>query len=236
MAMPPETHSTACRVSELRVGARHLHIVRIRPATGAPFSYRAGQYASVGFAGFDPRYYSIASRPDEPEFEFHVRAVGGDGVSDHVASGLRVGDAVTVTGPFGDAWLRADHRGPLVAVAGGSGLAAIKSIVETALDMGLSQDIHAYLGVRAEADLYMEERFSALTRDYGNLHFVPVLSEAGPDSARRCGLVSDAVASDFSDMNGFKAYVAGPPPMVEATESVLLSRGVLSKDIHADRF
>jgi CDP-4-dehydro-6-deoxyglucose reductase/ferredoxin-NAD(P)+ reductase (naphthalene dioxygenase ferredoxin-specific) len=137
---------------------------------------------------------------------------------------------------MGSAWLRARHRGPILAVAGGSGLAPIKSIVETALAAGLRQPIHLYFGVRTEADIYLEERFTVLARTYPNLRFVPVVAEPAGATRRRTGLVHRVVMEDLPSLVGFKAYMAGPPPMVEAAIEAARAAGIDGADIHADPF
>jgi ferredoxin-NAD(P)+ reductase (naphthalene dioxygenase ferredoxin-specific) len=120
-------------------------------------------------------------------------------------------------------------------VAGGSGLAPIKSIVERALQKQLPQHIYLYFGVRSERDLYLHDHFAALAGEHGNLHFIPVLSEGG-DSRLRQGLVHEAVAQDFDEVDGCTAYLAGPPVMVEAATLLLEQRGMRRLDIHADAF
>ena len=100
-----------------------------------------------------------------------------------------------VRGPGGTAYLRVKHTGPILAIAGGSGLAPIKSIVETALYERLTQPIHMYFGVRDERDLYLEHHFQTLAFQYPNFRFTPVLSEPqGSTQRRRSGFVTDAVA------------------------------------------
>ena len=212
--------------------------MRLRPETGDVFSFRAGQYARVDFDGQQPRFYSLANCPDDDCFEFHVRDSGADRVGDFILHRLQRGASARVTGPFGEAWLREHHAGPILAVAGGSGLAPIKSVIETALRRGMPQDIYLYAGARDEADVYLDEHFIDLTRRHPRLRYVTVLSAPGPQVAtgRRVGLVSDAVADDFEDLSGFKAYIAGPLPMVTATVAVLRARGIEDADIHADAF
>lgn len=209
--------------------------IRLRLADRAGFRFAAGQYLSLSVPDAPPRNYSMASRPDEELVELHVRAVPGGRTSSRIHAALAQGDNVRIEGPAGSAYLREAHGGPIVALAGGSGLAPIKSIVETALHAGLDQPIHVYFGARAERDLYLVEHFRALERRFPNLTFVPVLSRMASD-AWRGGFVSDALAADFRDLAGAKAYVAGPPAMVDATMAVLVARGVPADDIHADVF
>lgn len=225
-----------CRVVALDELTHDIKRVRCSIVAGGPFAFSAGQYCSIAFAQFPPRDYSMANLPDEPVLEFHIRQVDGGGTSRYVAERLAAGDEVRVEGPYGTSWLREAHRGPILALAGGSGLAPIKSMVERALQLGMRQDIHLYLGVRDERDLYFEDHFAARIRTYPNLKFIPVLSEPSRPTERRTGYLHEAIAADFRDLDGFKAYLAGPPPMVEAATKLLRSRGMRRQDIHADAF
>jgi CDP-4-dehydro-6-deoxyglucose reductase/ferredoxin-NAD(P)+ reductase (naphthalene dioxygenase ferredoxin-specific) len=210
--------------------------VRIEVTAGGPFLFSPGQYAALCFSGLPPRDYSMANDPDEPLLEFHIRQVGGGRSSRYVAEQLSVGDAVALEGPFGSSWLRERHTGPILALAGGSGLAPIKSIVETAIRRSMGQPIHLYCGVRDERDLYLEAHFRALAERHPNLRFVPVLSEPRAPTLRRTGFVHEAALADLPDLDGFKAYLAGPPVMVEAATPLLIAHGARRQDIHADAF
>lgn len=209
--------------------------IRLRLADHAGFRFAAGQYLTLTVPGAPPRQYSMANRPDEELVELHVRAVPGGRTSGLVHASLKTGDKVQIEGPGGSAYLREAHAGPIVALAGGSGLAPIKSIVETALHAGMDQPIHVYFGARSERDLYLIEHFRALEQRFTNLTFIPVLSQTA-SNGWRSGYVSDALAEDHTDLAGAKAYVAGPPAMVDAAMAVLGARGVPTGDIHADVF
>ena len=95
--------------------------------------------------------------------------------------------------------------------------------------------IYFYFGVRTERDLYLHDHFAALAETHDNLHFIPVLSE-GDGANVRHGLVHEAVAADFDEFDGCKAYLAGPPVMVEAATRLFEQRGMRRIDIHADAF
>ncbi len=69
-----------------------------------------------------------------------------------------------------------------------------------------------------------------------NLAFVPVLSEPSGTTGRRTGFLHHALAADIGGLDGCKAYLAGPPPMVEAATALLLERGMRRDDVHADAF
>jgi len=230
-----------CRVAGVEDATHDIHIVRLAIESGGPFDYSPGQYAQVTFAGLPARDYSMASRPGEKLIEFHIRATKGGVVSQYVAKRLGEGDEVKLVGPYGAAHLRESHRGPIVALAGGSGLAPVRAIVEQALATGMEQDITLYFGVRAERDLYLEEHFKRLGEEYPNLNFIPVLSEpdaSGTDGPgeRRTGFLADALAADFTELDGAKAYLAGPPIMVETCTEALAKLGLRRQDVHADAF
>jgi len=224
-----------CRVASLDDATHDIKRLRLAVMAGGPFDFSAGQFASVTFAGCPPRDYSMANLPGEPVLEFHVRRTVGGATSAYVGDQLKVGDTVRVEGPFGTSYLREAHRGPIIAVAGGSGLAPVKAIVERALQHNLPQHIYLYFGVRTERDLYLHDHFDRLAERHPNLHFTPVLSE-GNGAGRRHGLVHEAVAQDFDEFDGCKAYLAGPPVMVEAATQLFVDRGMRRIDIHADAF
>jgi naphthalene 1,2-dioxygenase ferredoxin reductase component len=226
-----------CRVVALDDLTHDIRRVRLAIEAGGPFAFAAGQYARLTFGGLPPRDYSMANRPEENTLEFHIRRMGEGNVSAHVAAELRLGDRVTAEGPLGTAYLRSQHTGPILAIAGGSGLAPIKAIVETALAAERGQPIRLYFGARNERDLYLVEHFNALAAAHANFRFVPVLSEPQLPTTQRTGLVHQVVAADFAALKGAKAYLAGPPVMVEAASALLVERlGFRPEDVHADPF
>lgn len=225
-----------CTVRELDRMTHDIVRVRLSIEAGGPFDFTAGQFAEVKFAGLPARDYSMANRPGDDGLEFHIRQIPGGAVSAYVNTELKIGDTVHIDGPHGISYYRAKHTGPIVAMAGGSGLAPIKSIVEEALAQGAGQPIHLYFGVRDARDLYLEDHFSALAARHANLSFTPVLSEPSGQAAHRTGYLADVVAADFADLDGTKVYLAGPPIMVETCVERVHKRGTADEDCHADAF
>jgi naphthalene 1,2-dioxygenase ferredoxin reductase component len=226
----------ACKVVGVANATHDIRVVRLEVLSGGPFDFSAGQYAKLEFPGLPPRDYSMANRPDDPVLEFHIRLLPGGAVTPYVATQLKPGDTVKVSGPYGTSYLRDKHTGPIVALAGGSGMAPIKSIVETALAHGMQQPIALYFGARAERDVYLEGHFQALAARHGNLKFIPVLSQPDGPTQRRTGFLADVVRNDFATLDGVKAYLAGPPIMVETATVALTDLGVRRQDCHADAF
>lgn len=226
-----------CSVLEIEELTHDIKGLRLSIASGGPYTFSAGQHARIKFApGIPERSYSMANRPDQELLEFHVRQVPRGQASGFVFSNLRPGAELTVSGPFGSAFFREQHQGPILAVAGGSGLAPIRSIVEAALKAQPDREVHLYFGVRDERDVYLEGWWTELQSRCPRFSVQVVLSQPSGATSRRTGLLSDVAPDDFSSFDGFKAYVAGPPPMVEAMQSKLEARGVARRDIHADAF
>lgn len=226
-----------CRLVELRELTHDIRELRLSIEAGGPYTFSAGQHARLKFGpGIPERSYSMANRPEADTLLFYVRRVPQGQASGYVFSNLRVGAEVTVSGPLGNAYFRSQHRGPILAVAGGSGLAPIQSIIETALHEEPTREVHLYFGVRDERDIYHEHALHELGLRHPNLRFHIVLSQPAAPSARRQGFLSDVASSDIASFEGFKVYAAGPPPMVEALQRVLQAKGIARRDIHADAF
>lgn len=231
-ALPPP------RQLQLRVTCktRAAHdVIRLRvEAKGQALHFLPGQYARLRVGRLPARSYSMAGLPGEGELEFHIRQVPQGLVSGHIAQQLEVGDTLRLEGPFGSATWQGVQPGPLLLVAGGTGLAPVMSILRAALDDGHA-DIHLYHGVRDERDLYDSERLTALHAD-GRLRYTPVLSAPAAATPRRTGFVHEALARDFPRLDTAALYAAGPPPMVEAVRAHALAAGLDAQHIAADAF
>lgn len=212
-------------------------IRRLRLRPNKPLEFSPGQYAQLQFGPGLARPYSMAGLARDAELEFHVRRVPGGRVTAHIFEQLRVGDAVRVSGPLGTAYLRTRHPGPMLCAAGGTGLAPILSILRGAIAADLMQPIHLYLGVRAEADVYGLDELRELQARHPGLK-VQVVVVAGPArEGWRAGLITDAIRADWpGGLEGWRAYLCGSPPMVEAVTQLVRARGLAPEQIHADAF
>jgi NAD(P)H-flavin reductase/ferredoxin len=223
-----------CRVLELEDLTHDIKGLRLAIEAGGPFTFSAGQYAQLEFAPGLSRHYSMASMPDEPVLLFHIRHMPGGRTSSYVAAQLKAGDKVKVSGPLGVSYLREQHQGPVLLVAGGSGLAPIQSILCTLLARGYAAQVDLYFGVRSERDLYHEALLKHLAAKHPNFGYQVVLSEQIGAKGRRYGLVHEAI--ELPDPKEVMAYLAGPPVMVEAATALLAARGLAPRQIHADAF
>lgn len=223
-----------CSVIEVLPAGRDARIARLRVDAGGPFNFVAGQYAAVTFPGCPPRDFSMANRPDEATLEFHVRCRAHGTVGPFVRDRLAPGMTVNVRGPAGQAYLHDEHLGPILALAGGTGLAPMLAIVETALSIGMPQRIDLVFGVHGEADLYYVDRLRSLAARHRSFRWVTVLEQAAEDHRR--GTVLDVLAADYAQLGAYRVYAAGPPAMCDAARELALARGLAPEHWAADPF
>jgi len=219
-------------------------IRRIRVKLAKPMAFSPGQYAMLQFTPEHIRPYSMACLPDDDEWEFQVRRVPEGRVTAYIFEELKVGATLKISGPLGTAYLRQKHTGPLLCVGGGTGLAPVLSIVRGALAQGMRNPIHVYFGVRSVADIYDAERLKALAEAHSNLSIHIVVASGNTSDAEqgqekwalRSGLVTDAIEKDFERLTGWRAYLCGAPPLVEALNLLVTRMGILPTQVHADAF
>ncbi|HEV3191548.1 MAG TPA: 2Fe-2S iron-sulfur cluster binding domain-containing protein [Polyangiaceae bacterium] len=213
-----------------------------------PVTYRAGQYCEIYVPGVivdevrDSRSYSFAAAPGSAPVSvvrFHVRLVPGGAFTTWLHNEAKVGQRLAGHGPYGDFWLR-PGKAPILAIAGGSGMAPLKALLEQACSDGVTRDVKYFFGARRQEDLYCLQEMGALEAAWkGKFEFVPVLSGEPEDSGWKGprGFVSEHVLSVLGDrIADYQVYMCGPPPMLDSAEKIVLTAGVLPVNIHADKF
>jgi ferredoxin-NAD(P)+ reductase (naphthalene dioxygenase ferredoxin-specific) len=239
IAEPDEMVTHPARVLKATVAAIEdmTHdIKRIVLSSNKPLDFSPGQYATLQFSPDHIRPYSMACLPGDGQLEFHVRLVPDGRVTGYIANSLKVGDSVRISGPLGTAYLRTKHTGPILCVAGGTGLAPVLSIVRGALMAGMTNPIHVYFGVRSPQDIYGQDWLDELTLGAPNVHVHIIVMSADHRDGLRTGFVTDAVAADWKDLTGWRSYLCGAPPMVEAATMLVRSLGVEREHVYADAF
>ena len=227
------------RVERLDKIAHDVMLVALRLAGGRTIAFEAGQYVNVMLPDGDRRSYSFTVPSGEtPLVELHVRRMPGGKFTTHVFEHMKVGDLVRFEGPIGTFVLREPSERPLIFVAGATGFAPVKSLLEQAFGMGITRPLYFYWGVRKRRDLYMAELPERWQQEHPNFKFVPVLSEAGPDDAwtGRTGLVHEALLADFPDLSGFSIYACGSVKMVEAAKPAFVAQGLGEEYCFSDAF
>ena len=231
-----------CRVESIDKPAPDVAIVKIKLPANERLQFLAGQYIDFLLKDGRRRSFSLATPPhDDALLELHIRHVPGGHFSEQLFSQFKGREILRFEGPFGTFFLREESDKPIIFVAGGTGFAPIKGIIEHALQhrIDATRPMVLYWGVRAKRDLYLPDLPGQWQQASRNFTFIPVLSESAPedDWPGRSGLVHQAVQDDFADLSGYQLYVCGGPAMVDAARrSFIDARGLPPEEFFADSF
>ena len=235
------------RVQTLEPLAPTVMRVVLQVLDGGPVKFTAGQYINIVLEDGSKRAFSFANPPADPAqpfplpqdnlIELHVRLIEGGRFTTHVFEQMKVGDTLEFEGPIGRFTLRESER-PILMIAGATGFAPIKSILEDAFRRGIQRPIELYWGVRTPTDLYMQDRVAQWQAQHANFRYIPVLSDVegeGAWSGRR-GYVHEALLADHPDLTGYEVYACGSTRMVEAAVPDFIAHGLGEQFCFSDAF
>lgn len=231
--------ATCTRIETLTPTIKALHF-----KLDTPIEYQAGQYVQVHIPGLGiHRAFSIANPPDADgttiDIELNVRLVAGGAGTTWLHEQLETGDRLTISGPYGRFFVRRSSALPMVFMAGGSGLSSPRAMILELLATGCEQAITLIYGQRSKDELYYDHEFRELARRYPQFTYIPTLSEANGDHDWDGvqGLVHEAAKAHFVDgFAGHKAYLCGPPAMIEACIGALMQGRLFERDIYTEKF
>ncbi len=227
------------RIEKLEKLAPDVIELHLRLPASERLQFLAGQYIDILLKDGRRRSFSLANAPhDDALLQLHIRHVPGGVFTDQVFSTMKVRDILRFNGPHGSFYLREDSSRPMILVAGGTGFAPIKAIVEHAIAENCQRPMLIYWGARARADLYQNALPEQWAAEHANIRYVPVLSEpAGSDAwSGRSGLVHQAVLADFPDLSDYQVYACGAPVMIEAAKRDFMAQGLPEEEFFADAF
>lgn len=225
-----------CRVQSLDLAAPDVMVLKLKLPTNERLQFLAGQYIEFQLADGKRRAFSLANAPHADDLlELHIRYVTGGNFTEHVFKTMKVKDILRIEGPLGSFFLREDSQKPIILVAGGTGFAPIKGLVEHALHIGIQRPMKFYWGAKDRAGLYMKDLAERWAAENG-IPFIPVLSEPDADWSGRTGLVHEAVLADHADLSAYQTYVCGAPVMCEAALKDFTAKGLPKDEFFADVF
>lgn len=219
------------------VDHRTFDITVLRVRTDQPIPYRAGQSLSVEHLDVRPRewrLYTPANAPGSAEIELHVRLISGGAVSGSLVLAAAPGQRIRLGAPFGRLGVDPSSDQPLLLVAGGTGLAPMRAIVDELATSGSRRPTHLYFGVRTAREVYDAAVLDQLDRHHDWLTVVTAVSDDAGWRGRS-GTVGQAAVQD-GDFSAAEVLVCGSPPMVEATVKVLVEAGVPDRQITFEEF
>ena len=200
--------------------------------------FKAGQYIEFILKDGSRRAYSIANAPHDNDFlQLHIRVLKGGAFSEFAANDLQEKAILRLEAPFGNFFLREDSEKPCIFMAGGTGFAPVKGIIEHMLHNNIKRPITLYRGARQLQDLYMNDLCEKWAELMPNVTYIPVISEPQNDNWQgRTGLVHQAVLDDHKNLNDYQAYVCGAPGMCETAYNTFVAQGLNADEFFSDAF
>jgi len=234
-----EIKTLPARVASLRKLADDVMEMSLTLPANERLAFKAGQFIEFILRDRSRRAFSIANSPSNDEtIELHLRHVEGGVFTEHVFNEMKEKAILRFEGPFGSFQISDSSNRPLILIAGGTGFAPIKAMVEQLIEESDTRPIELYWGARAKADLYRNDLPERWAFQHEHINYTPVLSEPNEsdDWQGRTGFVHAEVMNDFADLSGFDVYVAGPPPMVDAVKENFIKQGLKDEQLFTDSF
>jgi CDP-4-dehydro-6-deoxyglucose reductase/terephthalate 1,2-dioxygenase reductase component len=219
--------------------APDVSVLQLRLPAGQRARFQAGQYLQLAVGDGSTRCYSMANAPHESDaLTLHIRHVPGGAFSARVPQ-LQQGELLEIELPFGAVALDAADTRPIVFVAGGTGFAPVKSILDDMAKRRVERPITLIWGARRADGIYLRAAVAKWQRQWPDFRFVPALSDEAAEAAGDAftGRVDEALAAHCATLGGHVLYACGSPGMVAAVRDMAEHRlGLAAADFHADVF
>ena len=226
-ARPAPVRQYGARVTSLERLAPDVMRVMLRVEDGGKLRWHAGQYINILLEDGQKRAFSFAAAPTGTDaIELHIRLIPGGLFTPRVFESMKAGDFLRFEGPLGAFHLREDGEKPILFVAGSTGFAPVKSMLEHAFAIGMKRRMVLYWGVREPGDLYARELCERWAAEHANFTFIPVIG----------GLLHERILADHPDLSGHQVYACGSVQMIEAVAPALAAQGLSPDDCFSDAF
>jgi len=233
--------AVATSIRDLTYDIKEVRLKLIEPKE---IEFTAGQFIQFEVPPYEltnePIYraYSVSSDPvSKREIELEIRYVPNGICTTYVHRHLKVGDRVTINGPYGEFHLRDTSR-DIIFIAGGSGMAPVKSILHDMVRTRSPRKATYFFGAKAVRDLFLVDEMKALETKLPSFRFIPALSSPAPDDkwGGERGLITEVVDRHIGDARNMEAYLCGSPLMIDACIVVLRKKGTPDSQIFYDKF
>ena len=227
------------RVAKKEQLAHDVIALHLQLPASERLQYLAGQYIEFILKDGTRRAFSIANAPHDTGFlQLHIRVIPGGVFSEYVINELQEKAILRLEAPFGQFFLREDSQKPIIFIAGGTGFAPVKGIIEHMLHHNIKRELYLYRGARQLRDLYMHDLCEKWAALMPHIRYIPVLSDAtfNDDWHGRTGLVHQAVLDDISDLSPYQAYACGAPGMVNIAQQTFVQQGLSADEFFSDAF
>lgn len=225
----------------VKVMEKHMlneSVLRLRLQEPDGFSYKAGQFINlVRPADELTRSYSLASNWGDGYLELHIKRVPDGQMSNWVLEELSVDDEVAFFGPAGDCfYIQGAAAQPLLLVGTGTGLAPLYGILRDVLAQGHTGPVHLFHASLAAPGLYLEDELRDLSAKYEHVHYTPCVLHGDAPEGGRIGNITDIPGALLGSLSGYRVFLCGDPPIVNALRQKCFLAGASMQNIHADPF
>ena len=236
-----EFQTEVASLKDLTYDIKEVTLKLIEPSE---INFKAGQYIQLQVPEYELskesvyRAYSVASPPSiKDSIQLEIRLVPNGICTTYVFDHLKVGDSITINGPYGEFFLRESQR-DIVFIAGGSGMAPIKSILHDMQEKSISRNATYFFGARSVRDLFLVDEMKGLEKALSNFRFVPALSEPLEEDNWKgdTGLITEVLDRHLKSGENTEAYLCGSPGMIDASVKVLTANGIPEELIYYDKF
>ena len=221
--------------------------VRFKLPEGETINFKAGQFVQIQVPEYELtdesvyRAYSISSAvTQKDEVELMIRLVPNGICTTYVHNYLKEGDDMTVTGPYGHFYLQEDTEREIICIAGGSGMAPIKSILHRMEQNNINRRCRYFFGAQGVKDLFSHDDMASFEKSIPNFKYLPALSSPADEDnwQGETGLITNVVDAHMKEGEGAntEAYLCGSPGMIDACIKVLMANGVPEELIYYDKF
>lgn len=214
-------------------------LIRLSVADEEAMEFTPGQYIQIKVPQTDQyRAYSIASRPGDKFLDLIIRQVPGGVCTTYVHEQLKTGEDLEFLGPCGDFKFNTASQKEVILIAGGSGLAPMRSILQTVFAQRVERKFTLFFGAVTKSDLYIIDEIEGWKKTHDNFKFIPALSNPAHHDIwnGEKGLITEVVERHIKDAINKEVYLCGSPAMIDAALAVLKKIGFSDDDIHCDRF
>jgi CDP-4-dehydro-6-deoxyglucose reductase len=214
------------RVKAVDPLADDMRLLHLQTPRTNRLRFLAGQSVSLSLADGVAASCPVASCPcDDRNLQFHIRRRAGDAFAERVFGGLKGVDTVRVEGPRGAFVLNEESHRPLIFIAGDTGFAPIKSLIEHAMALDAAETLHLYW-IASGTRHYLDNLCRSWSDALDNFRYTPLTAESALPAEAVMQRVLRQLLQDHPQLGDHDIYVAGPEPWANAAEYLLLERGL----------
>jgi CDP-4-dehydro-6-deoxyglucose reductase len=225
---------TPVRVEKLNLLNHDVMQILLKLPAGENLQFKAGQYLEFILKDGARRAFSMANAPSDDLIELHVRLIEGGAFTNYVFNEMKEKSIHRIEAPIGNFYLRESDR-PMIFVAGGTGFAPIKSIINDCHRTGVERKIYLYRGFKAHKDLYQDEVVENWKKNINDFEAVNIYSEEVVNGQEK-NLVHKKVIKDLGQLDSFDVYCCGAPGMIEVAYKEFVEAGLNPNSFYSDAF